>query len=166
MANWAFVEDNQIKELHDLLPKSWRNISGLRMSENDLEFLKSLGWYQVIKQYDQYDNNLFQEVGISHIFDNEQVKETIELSERKFEPSISIETTKFDLMIQLREERNKRLLETDWTQLTDVVSMMNETNIANWKKYRQDLRNLPAKYDTDDNFKDISQIEWPEINNV
>ena len=37
----------------------------------------------------------------------------------------------------VREERNKRLAETDWTQLTDAP-----VNSAAWGTYRQNLRNI------------------------
>ena len=43
----------------------------------------------------------------------------------------------------LREERNKRIAETDWTQLKDVdLDIIRERN---WKNYRQALRDLPTK---------------------
>ena len=37
----------------------------------------------------------------------------------------------------VREDRNKRLVETDWTQLTDAP-----VNSAVWSTYRQNLRNI------------------------
>jgi hypothetical protein len=47
MANWAYVENGAVVEAHDLLPKNWRNISGLYLSADNLDFLKNLGWYKV-----------------------------------------------------------------------------------------------------------------------
>lgn len=42
---YAFVYDNQVKELHDTLPSSWKNISGLpALSESELI---NLGWMKV-----------------------------------------------------------------------------------------------------------------------
>ena len=43
-------------------------------------------------------------------------------------------------MRQLREERNERLAETDWTQGRDVTL----SNDSDWKNYRQELRDLPS----------------------
>jgi purine nucleoside permease len=40
----------------------------------------------------------------------------------------------------LKEERNKKLLESDWTQGRDVSLSKDE----DWKTYRQKLRDLPA----------------------
>ena len=47
----------------------------------------------------------------------------------------------------IREKRNRRLLETDWTQARDVTL----SNDSAWKTYRQQLRDLPASQsDPDD----------------
>jgi len=43
-------------------------------------------------------------------------------------------------MRQLREERNERLAETDWTQGRDVTL----SNDSDWKNYRQTLRDFPS----------------------
>ena len=40
----------------------------------------------------------------------------------------------------LREERNQKLQETDWTQYRDV-SLSNDSD---WQTYRQELRDLPS----------------------
>ena len=43
-------------------------------------------------------------------------------------------------MKKLREKRNILLAESDWTQSRDVTL----SNDADWKTYRQALRDLPA----------------------
>ena len=62
----------------------------------------------------------------------------------------------------LREERNKLIAETDWTQLKDIdLDIIRERN---WKNYRQALRDLPAKsnpkLDSYGNL-DMTSITWP-----
>jgi hypothetical protein len=42
----------------------------------------------------------------------------------------------------LREERDAMLAESDWTQTPDVPESIQTA----WKKYRQELRDLPSKY--------------------
>tara|TARA_S200000501_G_C20849470_1_gene755089 strand:+ start:2389 stop:2751 length:363 start_codon:yes stop_codon:yes gene_type:complete len=58
----------------------------------------------------------------------------------------------------LREERSKRLTETDWMANSDV------TMTDAWKTYRQALRDLPAsstpKLDSIDNL-DMTSVTWP-----
>ena len=60
----------------------------------------------------------------------------------------------------LREERNQRLAETDWTQGRDV-SLSNDTD---WKNYRQALRDLPSKSNPKLNSVgdlDMLSVTWP-----
>ena len=45
-------------------------------------------------------------------------------------------------LADLRAERTRRLAETDWTVLPD--SPLSDAKIAEWKTYRQALRDLPA----------------------
>ena len=60
----------------------------------------------------------------------------------------------------LREERNQRLAETDWTQGRDVT-LSNDTD---WRTYRQALRDLPSnsnpKLDSNGRL-DMSSVTWP-----
>lgn len=57
--------------------------------------------------------------------------------------------------IQLRNERNKRLQECDWTQLEDVKMSMPPEIAKIWVLYRQYLRDMPIN--TLDPFNPI----WP-----
>ena len=51
----------------------------------------------------------------------------------------------------LRNERNRLLVETDWTQLPDVP----ETTKNAWQTYRQELRDITKTYQSIDN------VVWP-----
>jgi hypothetical protein len=44
-------------------------------------------------------------------------------------------------LADLREQRNARLIASDWTQLPDAPT----ANAAAWKQYRQALRDLPQR---------------------
>ena len=67
----------------------------------------------------------------------------------------------------LREERNKRLSETDWTQLPDTLINTAVDYIPleqAWKDYRQQLRDLPSKSNPKlDSFVDLdmTSVNWP-----
>jgi len=56
----------------------------------------------------------------------------------------------------LREERDRLLLESDYTQMSD--SPLSDSKKAEWATYRTQLRNLPSNYDNDD---DITNVTWP-----
>jgi len=63
----------------------------------------------------------------------------------------------------LREERNKLIAETDWTQLKDIS--LDSIREKNWKEYRQALRDLPngstPKLDSNGGL-DMSSVNWPD----
>ena len=63
----------------------------------------------------------------------------------------------------LREERNKRIADTDWTQLKDIL--LDSIREKNWKEYRQALRDLPngstPKLDSYGDL-DMSSVTWPD----
>ena len=67
----------------------------------------------------------------------------------------------------LREERNKRLSETAWTQLPDTLINTAVDYIPleqAWKDYRQELRDLPSKSNPKlDSFGelDMTSVTWP-----
>ena len=65
----------------------------------------------------------------------------------------------------LREDRNRKLTETDWTQYRDV-SLSNDSD---WQIYRQSLRDLPQNFSpiidiiTEDGYPIVKeQTDWPE----
>jgi len=51
----------------------------------------------------------------------------------------------------LRDERNRRLLASDWTQIPDAP-----VDAKAWAAYRQALRDLPATIDDP-----TAEVEWP-----
>ena len=53
-------------------------------------------------------------------------------------------------MVDLREQRNRLLAETDWMGNSDI------TMTDAWKTYRQALRDLPSSYTDDDNYNDVT----------
>ena len=63
----------------------------------------------------------------------------------------------------LREERNRLIAETDWTQLKDIS--LDSIREKNWKEYRQALRDLPnestPKLDSSGKL-DMSSVTWPD----
>lgn len=65
-------------------------------------------------------------------------------------PPPSIET----LMQSLRNERDRLLAASDWTQMADAP--LSESQQAAWRIYRQQLRDLP------ETITDPANIIWPE----
>ena len=69
------------------------------------------------------------------------------------------ELTAAEPMRLLRQERNRRLAETDWTQSRDVTL----ANDAEWKTYRQAMRDLPATTEPKLENGMLTNITWPEV---
>ena len=162
MSNWALVEDNQITGRYDLLPKSWRNISGLDLSKDNLPFLKSLGWYPVTKQNLPYDDSIYYISGYDYQLREDDVLEIPVLSEKATQPAPDYSTLKNEFITELRKQRNQKLIESDWTQLLDIQSLFNEETKNKWIVYRQLLRDITQAYFEND-IVHIGQVNWPEI---
>jgi hypothetical protein len=67
-------------------------------------------------------------------------------------------------MQDLRYERNRRLTESDWTQASD--SPLSDSKKAEWKTYRQSLRDMTKTIDVatikqDGPHIDISSVTFP-----
>ena len=56
-----------------------------------------------------------------------------------------------DDMIVIRSERDRRIAETDWTQLPDVSDAIK----SKWQGYRQALRDVPQS------FTNPASVVWP-----
>ena len=78
-------------------------------------------------------------------------------TEKEIQAKIA-ELESLEPMRLLRLERNRRLAETDWMALNDV------TVLAEWKTYRQALRDLPATQEPQlDDDGNLTNIDWPEV---
>jgi len=156
MSNYAHVENGSIQKLYDVIPTAWRNVSGLdKLSDEDLV---SLGWYKIVKNRPGYDS-VTHRVEYSYRYDA-TTNTVIETSTVVDVVPPSIEEARPAFLRFLREIRNQKLAETDFTQLADVVARnTSETNQA-WSDYRQELRDLPLRYSTEDVIN-IERVEWP-----
>lgn len=163
MAEWAYVENNEIVELHDLLPVSWRNISGLRNAADNIEFLNSVGWYKVTKQVTEYDDTQFKISGHNHTFSNGVVTQTAIIVDRNVDEE-PFHEKKIRFMVELRAARDKLLLDSDKTQLMDNQAKLSDELKYKWTMYRQSLRDIPQQYISNDTI-DIGMVVWPNLNN-
>ena len=160
MANWVHISNNEVVEQHDLLPQNWKNISGLNLAVNDLPFLKSVGWYSVTKQHESYDESTHYVSGYNYEIRENDVLETIILTEREPVPEEEYSTLKYRFIEELRSRRNKLLIDSDWSQLKDVQNKFDEITKNKWIVYRQALRDIVQVY-SENEIIDINQVNWP-----
>lgn len=162
MANYVLIENDQIVEKHDLLPQSWKNISGLALAKDDEAFLNSLGWYTVTKNYKYYDEGKQYIDYYEYKFENGIVTETPIIKDAEIYPDPPIKTPEELFEIELVKVRNTRdllLSESDWTQLADVQSLYSMQWKTNWSNYRQELRDLPNRCISGE--INIYEFVWP-----
>ena len=165
MANWVHVSNNQITGQYDLLPKNWQNISGLDLAVNDLPFLKSVGWYPVAKKNESWNDSTHYVSGYNYEIREDDVLESIILTERQPEPELEFSTLKYRFLEELRKKRNELLKECDWTQLSDVQNSLDDSTKNSWIIYRQKLRDIVEIY-LEDETTDINQINWPILETI
>ena len=164
MANWVYIENGEIKGQYDLLPKNWQNISGLNLAANDLPFLKSAGWYPVTKQNESWNDLTHHVSGYDYEIRENDVLETIVLSERQPEPQEEFSTLKYKFIEELRNKRNELLKNSDWTHLQDVQNSFDELTKNKWIVYRQARRDIVEEYLNNETI-DINQVTWPLLEN-
>ena len=164
MANWVHIENNEITGQYDLLPKTWKNISGLDLAANDLPFLKSVGWYPVTKQSETWNDTTHYVSGYDYEIRENDVLESIIITEKQPEPVEEFSTLKYKFIEELRNKRNELLKNSDWTQLQDVQNSFDETTKNKWVVYRQALRDIIEEY-SENEIVNIAQVNWPFLNN-
>jgi len=164
MANWVHIENNEITGQYDLLPNNWKNMSGLNLAADDLPFLKSVGWYPVTKQSETWNDLTHYVSGYDYEIREDDVLESIVLTERQPEPQEEFSTLKYKFIEDLRIRRNKLLGDSDWSQLQDVQNLFDESTKNKWIIYRQALRNIVEEY-SENEIVDIAQVNWPLLEN-
>lgn len=160
MANWVHIENETIKEVHDKLPKNWKNVSNLDALENNLEMLKSLGWYPVNHNRLDYDPTTQTLRSISLQFDGKKVLETL------IAEDIDTNVLYNEFIRELREQRNKLLQDSDFMCLHDLIITKGQDYASACISYRQQLRDLPNLYPNVGVVYNINSVVWPTKPNL
>ena len=146
---YAHVKDGSIDYMGGL-PKSWGNVSNLHLSKGNDASLKTLGWVPLVEinatpTYNQK-------------FDTDVVtveEDRVILTHRVIDMTAAeIAERDANHMSYLREQRNQKLVASDWTQAPDHSSPLAEVKKAEWATYRQSLRDLPRTADL---------TAWPDV---
>ena len=148
---YAEIYNDIIVTIHDELPQAWKNISGFHvLSETqlqDLAWSDNIGYkfYPVTEDpLPSEDRKLYIISELNYTID-EQSKTVV--GSRTVTPRSNTEA-----WAAIRLERNKKLFQTDWTQLTD--SPLSSKEKSDFQIYRQVLRDLTTQ-------SDPFNIVWP-----
>ena len=60
-----------------------------------------------------------------------------------------------DELFDVREVRNKKLMQSDWVVIKEREEGGSVSNFADWKEYRQKLRDITNTY------KSLQDVKWP-----
>lgn len=149
--------NNQPKGKPQQLPNCYECISNFDcLEKNDPEALKDLKkyglpdhkWLKIKDISDALDINLFESYNYED-FDFCIKEDLVYIKYKK------ILLSKEEIIQKIREQRNKILASTDWTQLLDVN--LPEYDKLRYLQYRKALRDLPNKY------KETLKLEWPVL---
>jgi hypothetical protein len=122
MANYVYVNNGIIEELHDEIPNNWKNVSNFYVLTE--EERKQLGWYNVVKIQPEYDPNT-QTLGYvyQYLKDN-LVYETTEVIDKPLEDTNKpIDTYAIQMAYmsntnaqwdRVRESRTHLMLDMEW----------------------------------------------------
>ena len=144
---YALVEDGVVKESNRVLPRNWKNISNFYLL--DEETLKSYGWFPYRFEPASIPENGIPDGSLHQITE----EEVIEIQTYRIKTELEIEIELNSKWSQIRFQRNKLLLECDWTQLVDT-QLTSEKKIE-WQTYRQLLRDVTLQ-------SDPYNIIWPD----
>ena len=147
---YAHVKEDGSVDYLGGLPKSWGNVSNLHLSKDNDAYLKTVGWLPLVETNVTPIGN--------QTFDTDVV--TIEADRvtlvHRVRDMTSEEIIQRDAshMSHLREQRNEKLVASDWTHLSDYPASLTDAKKAEWTTYRQSLRDLPATAD---------MTTWPDV---
>ena len=142
---YCYVENNQIKQVVDVLPTNWKNVSNFYILPNSE--LKKHGRLPVEEVI--YDGTVSEGF---HIQENKILHVTMQPSL----PQIDLEQQIQDQWAGIRYQRDELLLKSDKFVLFDVYEKFSNKKQQQIKDYRQQLRDIPQNFEGPDN------IIWPK----
>lgn len=103
---------------------------------------------------DMVDTRLakYTDQGVLNVYTTDIDNKQVNLETLEIEAITPVNTTEH----WMRQRRNAKLFESDWTQASD--SPLTVTKKAEWATYRQQLRDLPSSYSNPTSKDDIT---WP-----
>jgi hypothetical protein len=143
---YAYVENEQVKDIRQTLPTVWNNISNFNILDDNT--VKGFGWLPYTFIEGQSGDDYIILGSNFEILENEVIEHQI----TRLKTDEEKEQDKQNMWKIVREERNKKLFECDWTQLSD--SPLTAEKKEEFRVYRQSLRDITTQLNP-------SSIEWP-----
>jgi len=144
------VENNLVVGIPQELPTNAENISNFYLLPPDV--LRSYGWYTFeVEEVELLENEVISKWDII-VEDTKVIRRPTKRTLTQEEIDIKNQTLLNESWNEIRNVRNKLLYECDWTQILDA--QISEENKEDWKRYRQDLRDVT-------NAQSPDKVVWP-----
>ena len=122
---YAHVTDGSVDYMGSL-PQSWRNISGLNLSDGDSSFLKPLGWLPIIETNVTPTSN--------EVFDSDEViinEDNVQVVHRVRSMTVEELTVRdMESWTDMRSMRNNKLASTDFYALPLDEASIFQNNVT------------------------------------
>jgi len=82
MSKYALVENGEIKQIRQALPKNWNNISNFFVLADNLNEIKKHGWHLIQKKEYNYDFKTHMLTPAKYILRDDQVLEIREIVQK------------------------------------------------------------------------------------
>lgn len=164
MANYAYVENENIVGVYDNLPKNWKNYSNFSSLESDLDYLNSIGWYKIVDNTPQYDPASQKVDNPTYHFDGTNAYKTLEVIDLIIEPTENSPVT-FDEQQRIQEKwqdirfvRDSIMKEFEWRytryERQSRLGLPTSDMIESLDLYMQELADITLQ-------EDPFNIQWP-----
>ena len=128
---YAHVKDGSIDYMGSL-PKSWGNVSNLHLSNGNDAYLKTIGWLPLVEtNVTPIGNQTFD----TDVVTIEADRVTLVHRVRKM-TSEEISQRDASHISHLREQRDEKLVASDWTQAPDYPTPLTDAKKSEWATYR------------------------------
>lgn len=161
MSRYAYVENEQIVEVVNNLPASWKNYSNFNLM--DSQSLLDIGWYPVEEPSRSpiYYNSMFQRLEMEYVLGFNKVIASYKVVRWEH---MTDDDVKREYMSAIRDRRNSKLSSCDWTILPDTTQAKGQTWASQWSSYRQQLRDFPSSFESlsVNDLPEIDDVVWPQ----
>lgn len=162
MTKYAFIENNNIVSIHDVLPTNWRNVSNFNVLTDQEEYLNTLGWYSIIKDTTPFNEETHYIAGVSYQYLNNQVVEINSILARPVpQPPTDEEIARMleEKWNEVRVVRDQKMKEFEWRYVRYErerrMGIPTTDDIIKMDLYMKQLADIPNVLASPDN------IVWP-----
>lgn len=153
MSKYAFVENDTIVSVHDVLPTNWRNISNFNALTDDVDYLNSLGWYVIGRDLTPYDESVQFVSAVNYQYLNNRVVEINTISARPgSQPLTEEELARIsqEKWNEVRIIRDQKMKEFEWRYVRYErerrLGLPTTDNLTRMDTYMQRLADLPNAF--------------------